>query len=166
MPRWCDYYCASAMHLWCIASWSWVQYIFGVASLVLCIVSYIAQACYRSGASTLLLCHKIFMKIQIHITTLRSCHYSLVVELIVQGSIDWFRRRRGNFCRFSDCSVRESWWYIADVIIIGIDIPICPALHLCPAFPRADAGLGCRLQMWQIISIALERYSWCHSSIG
>ena len=51
MPRWCDYYCA--MHLWCIVSWSWVQYIFGVACLVLCIVSYIAQACYRSAASTL-----------------------------------------------------------------------------------------------------------------
>ena len=34
--------------------WSWVQYIFGVAFLVLCIVSYIAQACYRSGASTVL----------------------------------------------------------------------------------------------------------------
>ena len=31
----------------------WVQCIFGVASLVLCIVSSIAQACYRSGASTL-----------------------------------------------------------------------------------------------------------------
>ena len=44
-------YCT--MHLWCIVSWSWVQYIFGVASLVLCNVSYIAQACYRSGASTL-----------------------------------------------------------------------------------------------------------------
>ena len=43
-----------AMHLWCIVSWSWVQYIFGVVSLVLCIVSYIAQACNRSGASTLL----------------------------------------------------------------------------------------------------------------
>ena len=41
-----------AMHLWSIVSWSWVQYIFGVASLVL--VSYIAQACYHSGASTLL----------------------------------------------------------------------------------------------------------------
>ena len=41
------------MHLWCIVSWSWVQYIFGVASLVLCIVSYIAQACYRSGTSSL-----------------------------------------------------------------------------------------------------------------
>ena len=61
------------LHLWCSAnfvnyifiaiflwwttsscvSWYWVQYIFGVASLVLCIVSYIAQACYRSGASTL-----------------------------------------------------------------------------------------------------------------
>ena len=39
---------------WCIVSWSWVQYVFGVASLVLCIVSYIAQACYHSGASTLL----------------------------------------------------------------------------------------------------------------
>ena len=32
-----------AMHLWSIVSWSWVQYIFGVVSLVLCIVSYIAQ---------------------------------------------------------------------------------------------------------------------------
>ena len=31
--RWCDYYCA--MHLWCIVSWSWVQYIFGIESLVL-----------------------------------------------------------------------------------------------------------------------------------
>ena len=30
-----------------------LQYIIGVASLVVCIVSYIAQACYRSGASTL-----------------------------------------------------------------------------------------------------------------
>ena len=35
-----DYYCA--MHLW-----SWVQYIFGVASLVLCIVSYIAHLLYH-----------------------------------------------------------------------------------------------------------------------
>ena len=42
VPRWCDYYCA--MHLWCIVSWPWVQYIFGVVSLVLCIVIYIAQA--------------------------------------------------------------------------------------------------------------------------
>ena len=32
---------------------SLVQYVFVVESLVLCIVSYIAQACYRSGASTL-----------------------------------------------------------------------------------------------------------------
>ena len=52
---WClvggDYYCA--MHHWRIVSWPWVQYIFGVASLVLCIVSYIVQACYRSVASTL-----------------------------------------------------------------------------------------------------------------
>ena len=31
VPRWCDYYCA--MHFWCIVSWPWVQYIFGVASL-------------------------------------------------------------------------------------------------------------------------------------
>ena len=35
--RYCENYCA--MHLLCIVSWSWVQYIFGVASLVLCIVS-------------------------------------------------------------------------------------------------------------------------------
>ena len=48
---WNDYYCA--MHLWCIVPWYWVQYFFGVASLVLCIVSYIALACYRSGASAL-----------------------------------------------------------------------------------------------------------------
>ena len=41
VPRWCYYYCA--MHLWCFISCSWVQYIFGVKSLVLCIVSYIAQ---------------------------------------------------------------------------------------------------------------------------
>ena len=41
VPRWCDYY--FAMDLWCIISCSWVQYIFGVKSLVLCIVSYIAQ---------------------------------------------------------------------------------------------------------------------------
>ena len=48
-----------AMHLWCIVSWSWVQYIFGVASLVLCkcIVGHITQACYRIGASTLCVSH-------------------------------------------------------------------------------------------------------------
>ena len=45
VPRWCDYYCA--MHFWCIVSWPWVQYIFGVASLVLCIVSYIAHLLYH-----------------------------------------------------------------------------------------------------------------------
>ena len=45
VPGWYDYYCA--MHLWCIVSWSWVQYIFGVASLVLCIVSYIAHLLYH-----------------------------------------------------------------------------------------------------------------------
>ena len=37
----------------CIFGAFWVQYIFDVASLVLFIVSYIAQACYRSGTSTL-----------------------------------------------------------------------------------------------------------------
>ena len=31
VPRWYDYYCA--MHLWCIVSWSWVQYIFFVLRL-------------------------------------------------------------------------------------------------------------------------------------
>ena len=57
VPRWCYYYCACALHIvqciWCIVSRPWVKYIFGVVTLVLCIVSYIAQACYRSGASTL-----------------------------------------------------------------------------------------------------------------
>ena len=43
-------------HLWwcLVGAITIVQYIFGVASLLLCIVSYIAQACYRSGASTIL----------------------------------------------------------------------------------------------------------------
>ena len=49
-PRWCDYYCA--MHLLVHCFLVKVQYIFVVASLVLCMVSYIAQPCYRSGAST------------------------------------------------------------------------------------------------------------------
>ena len=37
-------------HWWIVSR---VKYIFGVASLVLCIVSYIAKACYRSCSSTL-----------------------------------------------------------------------------------------------------------------
>ena len=44
VPRWCDYYCA--MHLWCIVSWSWVQYIF-----VLCLWCYALSAISRRLAT-------------------------------------------------------------------------------------------------------------------
>ena len=69
------------MHLWCIVSWSWVQYIFGVASLVLCIVSYIAQACYRSGASTLFNIHSIF-KAKLTGENTREVTYDILVSAI------------------------------------------------------------------------------------
>ena len=50
---WCLIGSITIVCLWCIVSW--VQYIFDVVFLVLSIVSYIAQACYRSGATTLFL---------------------------------------------------------------------------------------------------------------
>ena len=81
------------MHLWCIVSW--VQYIFGVAPLVPCIVSSIAQACYRSGAFSkfeyryiqLLNCCRIFAFFIMQIFAQQNCETLADTLLMMEGTV-------------------------------------------------------------------------------